>query len=72
MRSLEGSEHVFLFILRVYLWYGRTREVSGVNRSLHDECFNFLNVIPTVKVFFKFQIEKVKNNDKNITKCSFL
>lgn len=46
--------------------------MSGVNRSLHDECFHVLNVIPRVQFFFKFQIEEIKNNNKNITESSLL
>lgn len=49
VRSLAGSELLVYFDFCVCVWYGRTREVSGVNRSLCDECFCILNVIPTFK-----------------------
>jgi len=59
VRSLEGSELNFLFILSFVVVWEDKRGVI-VNRSLHDEFFQAFNVIPRVKFFFKFQIEEIK------------
>lgn len=76
LRSLEGSKLTFVVVVVVYfiwwflflcfLWYGKTRGVSGVNRSIGDEYLHVLNVIYRLKhffssfrseiFFFKFQI----------------